>query len=237
MDRLKSEFIANVSHELRTPMTSIKGYAQVLLMGAAGELSDQQKHFVEIISNNTTRLSVLVNDLLDVSRIEASKLTLMLQPLDLQKISEDIVADMLRLSEEENKSMTMEVHSQDNLPLVSGDPARVRQIFSSLLSNAYNYTPDGGRIVVNLHREDQEVQVDIQDNGLGIPFEEQDRIFERFYRGESSLEAGIAGTGLGLSIAKTLVEMHLGRIWFRSSGISGEGSVFSFTLPVVENEE
>ena len=237
VDRLKSEFIANVSHELRTPMTSIKGYAQVLLMGAAGELSDQQKHFVEIISNNTTRLSVLVNDLLDVSRIEASKLTLMLQPLDLQKISEDIVADMLRLSEEENKSMTMEVHSQDNLPLVSGDPARVRQIFSSLLSNAYNYTPDGGRIVVNLHRQDQEVQVDIQDNGLGIPFEEQDRIFERFYRGESSLEAGIAGTGLGLSIAKTLVEMHLGRIWFRSSGISGEGSVFSFTLPVVENEE
>ena len=206
-------------------------------MGAAGDLSDQQRHFVDIISNNTTRLSVLVNDLLDVSRIEASKLTLMLQPLDLRKISEDIIVDMLRLSEEEGKSMTMEVHGQGDLSLVSGDPARVRQIFNSLLSNAYNYTPDGGRIIVDLHQEDKDIQVDILDNGFGIPLEEQDRIFERFYRGESSLVTGTAGTGLGLSIAKTLVEMHLGRIWFKSSGVSGEGSVFSFTLPIYEEKE
>jgi len=237
IDRLKSEFIANVSHELRTPMTSIKGYAQVLLMGAAGDLTEQQRHFLDIISNNTTRLSVLVNDLLDVSRIEASRLTLMLKPLDLRKLAEDMVVDMLRLSEEEGKPMIIEVQCQEDLPMVSGDPARVRQILNSLFSNAYHYTPDAGRILIKLHQEGQEVQIDICDNGFGIPLEEQGRIFERFYRGESSLVTGTAGTGLGLSIAKTLVEMHLGRIWFKSTGVRGEGSVFSFTLPIFEEKE
>ena len=237
VDRLKSEFIANVSHELRTPMTSIKGYAQVLLMGAAGDLTEQQRHFLEIISNNTSRLSVLVNDLLDVSRIEASRLALTLQPLNLRQFSEEMVQDMVKLSQEEGKPMMMEVRSQGVLPEVSGDPTRVRQIFNILLSNAYHYTPREGQIVVELHQEGQEVQVDIIDNGFGIPLEEQKHIFERFYRGENSLVTGTAGTGLGLSIAKTLVEMHLGRIWFRSSGIRGEGSVFSFTLPICEEKD
>lgn len=237
VDRLKSEFITNVSHELRTPMTSIKGYAQVMLMGAAGDLTDQQRHFLDIIASNTSRLGVLVDDLLDVSRIEGSKLTLMFQPLDLNLIAQDVIADFIRRAQEENKPLTIRLHSDEQLPHVNGDPARIRQVFNSLVSNAYNYTPADGKIQVRIHPVDSEVQVDVQDNGVGISPDAQDRIFERFYRGENSLTMGAAGTGLGLSISKTLVEMHLGRIWFSSTGVEGEGSIFSFTLPIFEDKD
>jgi PAS domain S-box-containing protein len=235
VDRMKSEFVANVSHELRTPMTSIKGYVEIMLMGAGGELNAQQRHFLEIVKNNTERLSVLVNDLLDLSRIESGRVTLNMQSLDLSQIIHDVVEEMNTRSKEDQKPMTFKVETADDMPPVRGDLERVRQIVSNLLGNSFNYTPDDGEVNVRIHSNDGEVQVDVKDNGIGIGLEEQHRVFERFFRGDDPLVLKTAGTGLGLAVSKTLVMMHNGRIWFKSSGVRGEGSIFSFTLPVEEN--
>ncbi|NWG35393.1 MAG: GAF domain-containing protein [Chloroflexi bacterium] len=241
VDRLKSEFVATVSHELRTPMTSIRGYTDVLLMGAAGALNENQTHFLNIIKNNTERLNILVNDLLDVSRIESGRVTLSPQALDLRELAEDVIEDVLRRSQEENKPMALSLDAPRKLPLVYGDMERVRQVLSNLVFNSYHYTPENGTITVYIHplndEENPQVQVDVKDNGVGISPEDQERIFERFYRGEHPLVLATPGTGLGLSIVKQIVEMHKGKIWMKSNGIPGEGSVFSFTLPVYQKNE
>ena len=238
VDRLKSEFVATVSHELRTPMTSIRGYVDVLLMGAAGAVNENQVHFLNIVKNNTERLNILVNDLLDVSRIESGRVTLSPQALDIREIAEDVIGDVLRRSQEENKPMALSLDAPQKLPHVYGDIERIRQILGNLVDNAYHYTPENGTITVRIHSPNggKEVQVDIKDNGVGIPLEDQNRVFERFYRGEHPLVLQTPGTGLGLSIVKEIVEMHKGRIWMKSSGAPGDGSTFSFTLPVYERQ-
>ena len=237
VDRLKSEFVATVSHELRTPMTSIRGYADILLMGAAGALNENQSHFLSIIKNNTERLNILVNDLLDISRIEAGRVTLASQSINLREVAEDILADVRRRSEEENKPMEIALDAPKELPRVYGDSERVRQILDNLVDNAYHYTPANGQIQVRLLSVDggNEVQVDVLDTGVGIAVEDQERVFDRFFRGEHPLVLATPGTGLGLPIVRQLVEMHNGRIWMTSKGIPGEGSTFSFTLPTNNN--
>ncbi len=236
VDRLKSEFVATVSHELRTPMTSIRGYVDILLMGAAGELSPSQLHFLEIVKNNTERLNILVNDLLDISRIETGRVTLTLQPVDLREVAEEVVSDVLRRSQEENKPMAISVEAEPDLPLAMADPERIHQIIGNLVDNAYNYTPPDGRIHVSLRKAGGDIQVDVQDNGVGIPLQDQERVFERFFRGEDPLVLATPGTGLGLSIVSQLVEMHHGKIWMNSAGIPGQGSTFSFTVPAVRSD-
>jgi PAS domain S-box-containing protein len=237
VDRLKSEFVATVSHELRTPMTAIKGYIDILLMGAAGAVNENQAHFLSIVKNNIDRLNILVNDLLDISRIEAGRVILSPQPLDLREVAEDVIADFLRRSQEENKPMALSLDAPRSLPRVYGDSERVRQILDNLLDNAYHYTQENGTIKVNIHSlNGSEVQVDVMDSGVGIAQPDQERVFERFYRGEHPFVLATPGTGLGLPIVKQLVEMHNGRIWMESRGIPGQGSVFSFTLPVYKDK-
>jgi len=238
VDRLKSEFVATVSHELRTPMTSIRGYVDVLLMGAAGAMNENQAHFLKIVKGNTERLNILVNDLLDISRLESGRVTLSPQALDMREVAEDVIADMLRRSQEENKPVALSLDAPKNLPLVFGDAERVRQILNNLVDNAYNYTPENGTITVQIQSLNGagEVQVDVKDTGVGIALGDQPRVFERFYRGEHPLVLATPGTGLGLSIVRELVEMHKGRIWVQSAGVSGEGSTFSFTLPVYKTQ-
>ncbi len=237
VDRLKSEFVATVSHELRTPMTSIKGYVDILLMGAAGALNENQLHFLHIVKNNIDRLNILVDDLLDISRIEAGRVTLSPQPIDVREIAEEIVAELTRRSREERKPMEIALDVPPNLPPVYGDAGRVRQILENLVDNAYHYTPENGLIKVRMFAlNENEVEVDVIDTGVGIPPEEQERVFERFYRGEHPFVLATPGTGLGLSIVKQLVEMHNGRIWMASEGIPGRGCTFSFTLPIYETQ-
>lgn len=236
VDRLKSEFVATVSHELRTPLTSIKGYADILLMGAAGAFNENQTHFLQIIKNNSERLNILVNDLLDISRIEAGRVTLIPQPIDLHGVAEDVLGEMLRRSQEEGKPMAISLDAPRDLPRVLGDPERVRQIIANLVDNAYNYTPENGTIKIRIRTTDNsEIQVDVEDNGVGIAIPDQNRVFERFHRGEHPLVLATPGTGLGLPIVRQLVEMHSGRIWMYSQGVPGKGSVFSFTLPTQRN--
>jgi signal transduction histidine kinase len=134
--------------------------------------------------------------------------------------------------------MALSLEAPKKVPRVVGDLERVRQVLGNLMDNAYHYTPENGTITVHIHplNGGHEVQVDVQDNGVGIPLADQDRVFERFYRGEHPLVLATPGTGLGLSIVKQLVEMHKGRIWMQSSGVPGDGTTFSFTLPVYEKQ-
>jgi len=232
VDRLKSEFVTTVSHELRTPMTAIRGYMDILMMGAAGPLTADQLHFVDVARNNINRLNILVDDLLDISSIEAGRVTLNAHPVNMRKIAEEVIGDVLNRSRNENRPMAVSLDAPDNIPLVDGDDVRIRQILENLVDNAYRYTPDNGIIRVNIQQQNGELQVDVQDNGVGITPEDQARIFERFFRGEHPLVLATPGTGLGLPIVRQLVEMHNGRIWMTSAGVPGEGSVFSFTLPI-----
>jgi len=232
IDRLKSEFVATVSHELRTPMTSIKGYVDILLMGVAGEMSEQERRFLEVVQENTERLTILVNDLLDLSRIEAGQVNLRMQPVDLAEIIDETMLEINRLTVAENKSMQFDIKLPLELAPIHGDPERIRQILINLLGNAFNYTLENGKVALGVQQLENEIRIDISDNGIGIPPGEQERIFDRFYRGDNHMVIATAGTGLGLSIVSKLINMHKGRIWVQSSGVEGEGSTFSFTLPI-----
>ncbi len=238
VDRLKSEFVATVSHELRTPMTAIKGYVEILLMGAAGAINENQSHFLDIVKNNIDRLNVLVSDLLDISRIEAGRVTLATQALDIREVAKDVLGTLEHQSAEEKKPMSFALEGPRSVPRVLGDPERVRQILLNLVDNSYHYTPRDGKVTVHLHTLTSrgEVQVDVIDNGVGIEKADQERVFERFFRGEHPFVLATPGTGLGLAIVKQLVEMHKGRIWMKSDGVVGEGSTFSFTLPIYKEK-
>jgi signal transduction histidine kinase len=215
-------------------MTAIKGYVDILMMGAAGAINENQSHFLDIVKNNIDRLNILVSDLLDISSIEAGRVQLTRQPIDIRQITRSVIADLQHRSQEEKKPMTFALEVPRVLPRVHGDSDRIKQVMLNLLDNAYHYTPENGTITVHLHSLNgtNEVQVDVIDNGVGIAKADQERIFERFYRGEHPLVLATPGTGLGLAIVKQLVEMHKGRIWLKSKGVAGEGSIFSFTLPI-----
>ncbi|MDY7039720.1 MAG: ATP-binding protein, partial [Chloroflexota bacterium] len=225
----KSEFVSTVAHELRTPMTSIKGYADLILSGAAGTVSETQEQFLRVIRSNVERLAALVNDLLDISRIEAGRAKFEVLPLRVDEVAYDVVASLQ--AEIASGNLELELDIPPGLPAVQGDRNRIVQVLTNLLGNAYKYTPPGGRITLSVRHTDGELQVDVSDTGIGIAPDDLDRVFERFYRADHEFVREQAGTGLGLPIAKSIVEMHGGRIWVRSE--LGKGSTFSFSLPVV----
>jgi signal transduction histidine kinase/DNA-binding response OmpR family regulator len=232
VDRAKTDFVSTVSHELRTPMTSIKGYADLMLLGAAGAMNDDQRRFLGIIKANADRLSVLVNDLLDISRIEGGRVELDIKPLRLESLV-DQVANSLRGKIEE-KGLSLSLAIEPDLPLVLGDRDRVIQILTNLVSNAYQYTKPGGSITVTVRRTSSMVQTDVTDTGIGIAPEDQAKVFERFFRSDDPDVQEFSGTGLGLAIVKTLVEMLHGKIWLESQ--VGRGTTFSVMLQAAEEE-
>ena len=239
VDRLKSEFVATVSHELRTPMTSIRGYVDILLMGAAGELTDNQTHFLDIIRSNTERLNILVADLLDISRLESGRVIITQQEVDIKEIADDAMETVKQRSEDEDRPMSFSTKIAKNVSSVYADPERLRQIIINLVENAYHYTPEKGKVTlsVSMVNGGDTVQVDVHDTGVGIKLDDQQQVFERFYRGEDPLVLATPGTGLGLPIVRQLVEMHDGKIWVKSPGANGEGSTFSFTIPSFKQSE
>lgn len=245
VDQLKSEFVSLVSHELRTPLTSIKGYVDLLLDGDAGELTREQQEYLGIVKENADRLIALINDLLDISHIESGKIELQRGPLDLVRLIHG-VADSLRPSiAAKGQHLTLSLTGEHELsaagrggvllPPVFADPDRVTQILTNLLDNAYKYTPAGGSLSVRAYPEGDYVRVDVQDTGIGLSTEEQAHIFTRFYRARNRIVREVGGTGLGLSIARSLVEMHGGKIIVSSS--PDHGSTFSFTLPALSQSD
>lgn len=231
VDRLKTEFVTTVSHELRTPMTSIKGFTDLLLLGAAGPVSDPQREFITKIKSNADRLKLLVEDLLDISKIESGKIQLRFDPLDLTTVLRTVANHVEGRIHNEDKALQLVVHMPDTLPLVRADRNRITQVITNLTDNAYNYTPAGGTITLEASAQDDGVQVNVIDTGIGLSPEAKRRIFERFFRDENPFVMATAGTGLGLNIVLRLVEMHGGRIWADSPG-EDQGSTFSVWLPL-----
>ena len=226
-DRAKSEFVSTVSHELRTPMTSVKGYTNLLVTGAVGELNEAQQGFLNIIEENADRLTVLIDDLLDISRIETGRIELALDAIQIGEVIESVVASLA--TQIRQRGLELHVDVSPELPLIMGDRGRLVQILLNLLGNAVLYTNQGGRIGVEVRVVDSAIAIAVSDSGIGISPDDIGKVFDRFYRGESSRVQECQGTGLGLAIVKSFVEMHGGRIWVES--VLGKGSTFTFTLP------
>jgi signal transduction histidine kinase len=224
----KSEFVSFVSHELRTPMTSICGYAELLQKGIAGPLTPQQGEFVRTVRNNAQRMEILVSDLQDISRLEAGKLYLEMEPTRLT----DALDNALQATQAQiaDRSQALTVDVPEDLPPVLADRARLAQILINLLSNAYKYTPEGGEIRVRAWLEGTHVHLAVSDTGIGMSEEDQARLFTKFFRSEDPAVREVAGTGLGLCIVKNLVEVQGGEIAVESE--LGVGTTFTFTVPV-----
>ncbi|MBN1977936.1 MAG: response regulator [Anaerolineae bacterium] len=227
-DRAKSEFVSTVSHELRTPMTAIKGYTDLLHAGAAGPINDEQKRFLTTIKSNTDRLTALINDLLDISRMETGRIRFEPRSLQVGEVVADVVNVLAGSAEDKHLRLNYEVAA--GLPDVMGDRDRLNQVLTNLIGNAIRYTPDGGEIDVKVYLVERAVRVDVRDTGIGIAPEDMAHLFERFYRADHPLVQETRGTGLGLSIVKMFVEMHGGRIWVESE--PDQGSTFTFILPI-----
>jgi signal transduction histidine kinase len=224
----KSEFVSMVSHELKTPMTSIKGYARLLQMGSGGEISEKQRSYLNIINTSVDRMDALVQDLLDISRIETGRLKLELEPVRLTIVVDDIVR--LLGHEFEARQHTLSIDVPRTLPPVRADRMRLAQVLTNLLSNAYKYTSTGGSVGVRAEVQDGSVLCSVVDTGIGISPQDQKKIFQKFFRADQEFVRQAGGTGLGLSIAKSIVELQGGEMWFESE--PGQGSTFSFTVPL-----
>ena len=227
LDRLKSAFVGIVSHELRTPLTPIKTLVENLLDGVGGSLSEQQHHYLSRIQANADRLTRMLNELLDLSKIEAGKIELRPTVLSIQELLADVLEVLQPLAQQ--KSITMEVTSIDGIPKVHADRDKLYEVLANLVDNAIKFTPSGGRILIGTKvLDDRYITVEVSDTGCGIPEEDLPKIFDKFYRVQS-VSANHAGAGLGLAIAKGLIELHGGTIGVEST--SGKGSHFYFTVP------
>jgi PAS domain S-box-containing protein len=227
LDRLKDEFVALVSHELRTPLTSIRGYLELVIDGEAGPVTDDQRQFLGVVERNANRLLDLVGDLLFLAQIEAGKLSLEVGAVDLAAVAADSVETNRPLAEEKGITLTL---ATSPLPLLAGDRARLGQLLDNLVSNAIKFTPEGGRVDVRASSSRGNAVVEVRDTGMGIAAEEQEHIFERFFRTSRATEQAIQGTGLGLAISKAIVHAHGGRITLASA--EGEGATFRVTVPI-----
>jgi signal transduction histidine kinase len=219
----KSEFLASMSHELRTPMNAIIGFSEVLRERMFGELNERQADYVEDILGAGKHLLSLINDILDLSKVEAGKMELELGPVSIpDALSNGVTMHRERAT---HRGIDLSLEVDPEMPPIVADERKVRQVLFNLLSNALKFTPEGGRIRVAAHASDGVVEVSVVDTGPGIPAEEIERIFEEFHQ----VKGTVGGTGLGLPLARRFVELHGGRLWASSS--AGEGSTFTFTLP------
>jgi len=247
LDRMKSDFVAIVSHELRTPLASIKMFTSNLLDGVEGEVTEGQRDTLTRMAKNLDRLSRLINQLLDLSKLEAGKMEMRLAPVDVRELLESIVAVFTPGAGA--KHITLKLRLPETLPVPWADPDRVEQVLTNLLGNALKFTPEGGRVMIEASRHDPDpavqigapgerspvsgegyLAVSVTDTGLGIPEHDIGRVFDKFYQTDHSITRKTGGTGLGLPICREIIAKHGGRIWAEST--LGEGSTFTFELPI-----
>lgn len=255
LEKLKSEFISIVSHELRTPLTSIKNSLDIMLTGKTGEITSVQDNFLTIAKRNVDRLSGIINDLLDLSKIEAGKMEYRFKPLDIAEPIEFVISTFATVAEKKNIKLTINISHE--IPQIYGDINKIEQILSNLISNAIKFTPENGEVKISaqeinansidislLYQDTSSVntrvkntlkgnyvKITVEDTGIGIKDTDIPKVFDKFQQIESSLSREVGGTGLGLPIAKQLVEAHRGELWLESE--IHKGSQFSFILPVM----
>jgi two-component system sensor histidine kinase VicK len=227
LDRMRKEFVANVSHELRTPLTTIKSYTETLLDGAL-ENKEHAIKFLKVIDSESERMTRLVKDLLQLSKLEYDSIQWNMKKISIYKIVSECVYRMNISAEQKNQ--ILEFNSDLDIPEIMGDRDRIEQVIVNILSNAIKYTPENGKIIINLSLKENEIIVNVTDNGIGIPKEDLPRLFERFYRVDKARSRMLGGTGLGLSIARQIVEAHKGKIKIQSE--YGQGTQVFISLPV-----
>jgi K+-sensing histidine kinase KdpD len=225
-DRLKSQFISAVSHELRTPLTSIKGYSTSLLRQDVSWDEETKREFLQAIDEKADELQDLIDKLLQTAKVEAGSIKINKEPVLVSHLAQEVVAEA---SSRDGKHQ-LEVDFPSPFPVIEGDAHYLRVILRNLIDNAIKYSPAGGKIRVSGRRYADKILVSVSDQGIGIPVEHQQRIFDRFYRIENELTRRTSGSGLGLFIVRGLVEAHGGEVWVEST--KGGGSTFFFTLPV-----
>jgi len=232
-DQMKTEFLANVSHELQTPLASLRASLDFTLAAGIAGLNDAQAQLLHNANRSAEHLGRLINDLMDVARLQSGHLALSRVSLDLREVVNAVAATFGPLMA--SKSQQLKLDMPPNPVVVAGDRRRLEQILNNLLSNAHHYTPAGGPISIEVHQQDGQAVVSVTDAGPGIPPEKQELVFQRFYRVEASETARQRGMGLGLSIARGLAELHGGKL--RVESIIGRGSTFRLSLPTGEQSE
>lgn len=230
-NKLKTEFLSNMSHELRSPLHTVLGFAELLAEETAGPLSEKQKRFLTHIQNDSRHLLDIINDLLDLSKIEAGRLELQQEAFDIVPVMEDALSSVRPRATA--KSVELRTDISVSVAVVA-DRLRLKQILHNLLSNAVKFTPDGGKVRVDAAPRDRFAEISVSDTGIGISEDQHRAIFDKFYQVRSATKGG-GGTGLGLAITKGLIEQHGGRIWLKSE--PGNGSCFTFTIPLERSYE
>ncbi len=229
ISKKKSEFISAVSHELRTPLTSIKGYAAILMTGKVGEIPTAVKERLGKINTHSDNLVKLINDLLDIARIESGRVEMRALPQALGAMIENII-DLLT-PQLTAKSLNLKTHIPSDMPMIELDASQLERVFINLISNAIKFTPENGTITINvlLNTDKQEALIEVADTGIGINKDDLSKVFDEFYRVDNQINMNLKGTGLGLALVKNIVGAHNGRIWVTSD--VGAGTTFHFTLP------
>ncbi len=234
LDDMRKEFVANVSHEIRTPLTTIKSYAETLLDGALDDRA-VAVDFLEVINSETDRMTLLVKDLLDLTRFDSKQLKMEMQSVDLITLLKKCIRQNIILAEKKNQ--TMDYEDFDAKFIINGDPYRINQVFTNIISNAIKYTNENGKINISIEETDKYFRIYIKDSGMGIPKEDLPRIFERFYRVDKARSRQMGGTGLGLAIAREIMEAHSGKILATSEVGRGTTMILRFSKTVNESTE
>ena len=234
IDQMKSDFISLVSHELRTPLTSIIGFVSFILDGKAGEINDKQRNSLVRVQRQSKRLAALINDLLDISRIESGRIQMEQAPISILDIVTQRIDEIRPQADE--KSIQLNLTAPESVPQIFGDEARMGQVFTNLIGNAIKFTPNNGEVSVKVEADGNLLHVEVIDTGPGIPPEERQKIFDKFYQLSDISTRQQGGSGLGLSISKSIVEAHGGKLWI-DDGNQGKGSNFQFVLPLVREDD
>jgi len=229
VDRMKSEFVSVASHQLRTPLSASKWFLELLLTDDKSNLTDEQAEFIRNVAESNERMISLVNDLLNVSRLESGSIGVTPEPTDLGELINDILTEIKPGISERKQKLVIEAPSPA-LPKIKIDPKLVRQVIENMLANANKYTPEKGTVTIRWAKRDQDVLIEVIDTGVGIPAGQQHRVFNKFFRADNVIQMQTEGTGLGLYVAREIVTASGGRIWFTSE--EGKGTTFSFTLPL-----
>jgi signal transduction histidine kinase len=230
LDRLKSSFLANMSHELRTPLNSILGFTDVMLEELDGPLTPNMDNDLKLIQKNGKHLLHLINDVLDMAKIESGKMNLVIEKFNLNETIEDVMNITSSLANEKSLALFIEPDSDKDV-FIRADHTRLRQVLINLVNNGIKFTEKGSVSVCIEHKEN-DVLIAIKDTGLGIPADHLESVFQEFTQVDSTTTRKVGGTGLGLPISRRLIEMHGGKLWAESNGVSGKGSTFNILLPI-----
>ena len=230
LDNMKSAFLANMSHELRTPLNSILGFTQVMIEGLDGPITEDMQMDLELIEKNGKHLLTLINDVLDMARIEAGRVSFYIEPVNIRVLLEDVLRTNSALAREKSLMLNLQSSLQED-QMIMADSVRMRQVLINVVGNSIKFT-EKGSVIVYAEQDGDMIRIRVVDTGIGIPPDKLDAIFEAFTQVDTSTTRKVGGTGLGLPISRRLVEMHDGRLWAESTGIEGEGSTFVIELPI-----